>query len=106
MQICENAYDFVPIRSPASWSYYCDEMKELVDLKDAKEKIEEWLGDDYDTITNKDGDKIFVSKDNKKKVRFDIENSHGDKPHAHLEEKVNDEWQDADKQHRIYPLGK
>ena len=43
---------------------------------------------------------------NSKKVRFDIKNSHGDKPHVHFEQKVNNKWKDAFDQHRFYPKNK
>ncbi|WP_294043161.1 hypothetical protein, partial [Thiolapillus sp.] len=57
-----------------------------------------------DVVTNKVGDKIFMT--NSKKVRFDIKNSHGDKPHVHFEQKVNNKWKDAFDQHRFYPKNK
>jgi hypothetical protein len=55
-------------------------------------------------IINPKGDPIFLSKDKTRKVRFDLtEPSYGDKPHMHLEVKVNNDWKDATNQHRIYP---
>lgn len=44
-----------------------------------------------------------MSKDCLRKMRFDIKNSHGDKPHIHLEKKVNGKWKDATDVHRMYP---
>ena len=52
-------------------------------------------------VTNKSGDKIFMTKD--KKIRFDIKNSHGDKPHVHFEQMKNGKWKDAFQRHRYYP---
>jgi hypothetical protein len=64
-----------------------------------------WLGKDYKTITNKAGDKIYMSKDGLRKIRFDIKNSHGDIPHIHLEIFKNGKWYDAIPGiHRIYPI--
>ena len=68
----------------------------------AKEQMQDWLGDDYGLKTNKAGDKIFVSGDGERKVRFDINNwDHGGAtgPHVHFEN--NDK--DAFDQHRFYP---
>jgi hypothetical protein len=72
-------------------------------VDDAANSARTWLGKDYRTITNKAGDNIFMSKDGLRKMRFDIKNSHGDKPHLHLEQKVNGKWKDAANIHRIYP---
>jgi RHS repeat-associated protein len=52
-------------------------------------------------ITNKYGDKIFMT--NNRKVRFDLKNTHRDKPHVHFEKKVNGKWRDAFSKHRFYP---
>lgn len=69
--------------------------------------IEDIIGDDPRVITNEDGDKIFISKDGKTKVRFDIENPHGDRdgPHMHIQKKTeNGNWRDYFKgNHRFYP---
>jgi hypothetical protein len=46
---------------------------------------------------------VFNSKDNQRKVRFDLKNSRGDKPHFHLEKKNPDgRWIDAGSEHRYY----
>ena len=54
-------------------------------IKEAKE----WLGDDAKIITNKSGDKIFLSKDGTRRLRFDLNNPkpHSN-PHAHVEYKT------------------
>jgi RHS repeat-associated protein len=52
-------------------------------------------------LTNKYGDKIFMT--NNRKIRFDLKNSHGDKPHVHFEKLKNGKWKDAFDQHRFYP---
>ena len=60
---------------------------------EAKEQIEEWLGDDVKVITNPVGDKIIVSEDGKRKIRFDFERPFPHKnPHAHIEELINGAW--------------
>jgi len=76
--------------------------KLTIDRINVAKQIKDWLKNDYKIITNKRGDKIFMSKDRTKKVRFDIKNSHGDKPHVHFEKTVNGEWVDATNKHRIY----
>jgi len=71
-------------------------------IDDGLKAIDKFFGGKKpDVVTNKAGDKIFMTKD--KKVRFDIKNSHGDKPHVHFEKKVGNKWKDAFDQHRIYP---
>ena len=57
------------------------------DTKDIAQQTKEWLGSDARIITNKSGDKIFMSDDGTKRVRFDINNTtpHNN-PHAHIEE--------------------
>ena len=67
-------------------------------------KLSGWLGKESKMITNKAGDPIFLSKDAKKRIRFDFNNPHGDKMHMHLETKINSKWKDATPQHRIYPF--
>ncbi len=72
-------------------------------VDNAANSAKNWLGKDYKAITNKAGDNIFISKDGMRKMRFDIKNSHGDKPHIHLEQKINEKWKGATNIHRIYP---
>jgi RHS repeat-associated protein len=74
----------------------------LVD--DAVLQARRYLGTDYRAIVNKAGDRIFMSKDGLRKMRFDIKNTHGDKPHLHIEQYSNGKWRDAiPGTHRIYP---
>ena len=50
------------------------------------------------------GDNVFISNDGVRKMRFDINNSQGDRPHIHLEINKNGKWKDAiSGNHRIYP---
>ncbi len=72
-------------------------------LQRAKELAQSWLGKGYRTITNKAGDKIYISKDGTRKIRFDMNNPGGDKQHMHLEVLKNGKWKDATDTHRIYP---
>lgn len=66
--------------------------------------IKDFLGDKAEVKTNKSGDKIFISADGQRKVRFDIKHSYGDKPHMHVEVKDSKgEWVDATEEHRFYP---
>ena len=67
------------------------------------ERINGWLGEGTGLIKNKAGDPVFISKDGTKRIRFDFNNSHGDRPHMHIEIKINTKWKDATNQHRIYP---
>ncbi|MCI0382769.1 MAG: tetratricopeptide repeat protein [Chlamydiae bacterium] len=73
---------------------------EVVQLE---KRISGWLGEGTKLIRNEAGDPIFISKDGLKRIRFDFNNSHGDKVHLHIEQKLNGRWQDASSQHRIYP---
>ena len=72
------------------------------DYSNTARQIATWLNNDYKIISNKYGDKIFISKNGTRKVRFDIKHSHGENPHMHFEIKVKDEWVDATQIHRIY----
>jgi hypothetical protein len=73
-------------------------------VDDVAKQAKNWLGKDAKVITNKAGDNIFMSKDGLRKIRFDINNPHGDFPHIHLELYKNSKWQDAISGiHRIYP---
>ena len=66
--------------------------------------IEDLLGDGATVKSNKHGDKVFVSKDGKTKVRFDINESHGDDPHMHVEKQsATGKWKDKFDEHRFYP---
>lgn len=71
--------------------------------------IEEYLGKDVSIKSKpKSTDKIFMSEDGTKKVRFDIDKPHGDSPHMHFQVKnLQGEWVDAiPGNHRIYPKQK
>ena len=79
-------------------------IKESSKFDDTIKIIKTWLGADAKVITNKAGDKIFMSKDGLRKVRFDIKNPHGDSPHVHFEELLNGSWEDViPGVHRVYP---
>jgi hypothetical protein len=70
-----------------------------------EKRISEWLGPKTRMIKNEAGDPVFVSFDQKRKIRFDFKNTHGESPHMHLEKKINNRWEDASGTHRIYPKG-
>ncbi len=73
-------------------------------LAAAGESAKRFLGKDYRVVTNKAGDRIFMSKDGLRKIRFDFNATQGDLPHAHLEILKNGRWRDAiPGTHRIYP---
>ena len=63
--------------------------------------IEEFLGGKGKIITNADGDMILMRGD--KKIRFDIKDPHGEKPHFHLENRnLKGKWIDTGPKHRYY----
>ena len=51
----------------------------------ASKQAKKWLGKGSRVIINRSGDKIFMSKDGLRKMRFDINNPHGYAPHVQLE---------------------
>ena len=60
---------------------------------DLAKDIKGWLGNDAKVITNKNGDKIFMSSNGARRVRFDINNtSPHNNPHGHVEELINGKW--------------
>lgn len=71
-------------------------------VEKASESISDFLGEGAKLKKNKSGDPVFINKDNTKRVRFDVKNPHGDKPHGHVEIKVGKRWKDATGEHRIY----
>ena len=76
--------------------------RKVVRNNDAISLVEEFFeGKKPKVVTNRSGDKIFMTKN--KKIRFDLRNSHGDDPHVHFEQMKNGKWKDAYKQHRYYP---
>ncbi len=57
------------------------------------EDAAEWLGAGARVITNAAGDKIFLSADGLRRIRFDINRpSPHLSPHAHVEEKLGGKW--------------
>ena len=55
--------------------------------------MKDWLGKDARVITNKNGDKVFISGDGTKRIRFDINNtSPHNNPHGHVEQLINGKW--------------
>jgi len=63
--------------------------------------VEDFLGGQGKIIKNADGDTILMRGD--KKIRFDIKDPHGDKPHFHLEQQTpSGKWKDAGPEHRYY----
>ncbi len=70
-------------------------------IDNAAKAVEDFLGGEGKIIKNADGDTILMRGD--KKVRFDIKDPHGDKPHFHLEQQTpNGKWKDAGPDHRYY----
>jgi len=62
--------------------------------------MKEWIGKDPKVIINSSKDMIILSKDNKRRIRFDINNtSPHQNPHVHLEYNTNGKW----KSERYYP---
>jgi hypothetical protein len=72
-------------------------------ISELEGKVSDWLGKEARVIRNNAGDPVFLSRDETRRLRFDFNNSHGDKPHIHIEKKVNFKWKDASSHHRIYP---
>ena len=71
-------------------------------IADLAKDMKSWLGKDARVITNKNGDKIFISGDGTKRIRFDINNtSPHNNPHGHVEELVNGKWV---KSGPVYPI--
>jgi len=65
----------------------------------------DWLGNDVRVITNPSGDKIFMSNDGLRKIRFDINNpSPHSNPHAHFEQLIGGRWRPVNPgSPQIYP---
>ena len=53
-------------------------------IAEAEKAAKRWLGPDYEVITNPAGDKVFMSSDKLRKIRFDMHNPGNDMPHFHL----------------------
>lgn len=71
-------------------------------VEETANMIKGWLGDDYIMFTNDSGDKVFLSADGTRRVRFDLNKpAPHNNPHAHVEELVNGKWV---KSGPIYPV--
>jgi RHS repeat-associated protein len=74
----------------------CPSPKDIEKIRRVLEGVKQaqsWLGKDYKVITNKAGDKIFISKDGLRKMRFDINKPYPHKnSHSHIEELINGKW--------------
>jgi len=70
-------------------------------------EMNNWLGSGARVITNRSGDKIFISRDGLRKARFDINNpSPHNSPHAHFEQFTGGAWRPINPNHpQIYPRG-
>lgn len=87
------AYDFAPESLLAA--------KGAPKIGNAVNAVEDFLGGQGKIIRNADGDTILMRGD--KKIRFDIQDPHGDKPHFHLEQQTpGGKWKDAGPEHRYY----
>jgi hypothetical protein len=78
--------------APGSWvKKAADKATEVAKndkVQDALVKIKEYVGEDAKLTKNKSGDHVLTSKDETKKVRFDINNPHPHQNgHGHVEEK-------------------
>jgi RHS repeat-associated protein len=75
-------------------SGFDDVLREGVDdIGSMADDMVSWLGKDAKTITNKAGDKIFLSKDGTRRIRFDIKRtSPHNNPHGHVETLKNGRW--------------
>jgi hypothetical protein len=62
-------------------------------ISNAVQSISDWLGPDVQMKTNKSEDKIFLSANGDRRVRFDLNNpSPHNNPHGHVEELINGHW--------------
>ena len=56
-------------------------------------EAKQFLGQDAKVITNKSGDKVFLSNDGMRRIHFDINNPNPHfSPHANVEYKIGDKW--------------
>lgn len=64
--------------------------------------VAEWLGPGFRTITNKYGDKIFLSKDGLRRFQYHLKNysPHPEGPHVHIDEFIEGTWNTI----RYFPL--
>jgi hypothetical protein len=62
-------------------------------VTDLAKDMKDWLGKEARVITNKNGDKVFMSGNGTRRIRFDINNtSPHNNPHGHVEELMNGKW--------------
>ena len=68
--------------------------------------VADWLGSDFTVITNKHGDKIFMSKDGLRKFRADLINPHPhtNQPHVHFQVWNGQKWVNVPGG-RVFPTG-
>lgn len=67
-----------------------------VEVVQLEKKLSEWLGEGTKLLRNEAGDPILLSKDGLRKVRFDFKNPEPHEfPHMHLEQKINNKWEDV-----------
>lgn len=86
---------------PCSCAETIKEVQNLNKLQNIIKMIDEYLGRKGKIITNSDGEMILIRGD--RKIRFDVKDPHGDKPHFHLEKKnAKGKWIDAGSEHRYY----
>jgi len=74
-------------------------------ISDLTTGMRNWLGRGVRKITNSSGDRIFMSQDGLRKIRFDIKNpSPHISPHAHFEVFVDGGWIPVDPASpQVYP---
>ena len=71
-------------------------------IKKIEQQINGWLGKGTKLIKNSSGDYVFISKDELRRVRFDLKNpSPHNNPHGHIEEYIEGKW---NKSGPIYPI--
>jgi hypothetical protein len=62
-------------------------------ISNAVQSMSDWLGPNAQVRTNRSGDKIFLSENGNRKIRFDLNNpSPYANSHGHVEEFVNGHW--------------
>ncbi len=89
-------------KSEEAWDWIKKKFNKT-ETPDPENPAKEWLGPDSKVITNPAGDKVFLSKDGTRRVRFDINNPSPHKnPHMHAEELIDGKWV---KSGPIYPQG-
>jgi len=65
----------------------------LSDIPSTTSAMVDWLGPDSRVITNDAGDKIFISSDGTRRIRFDLNNPYPhNSPHSHVEQLIDGNW--------------